>query len=359
MKPVRIFLAASLFASFCFLLSCGGKNKKTDASKPANQGARPPARVDAFLVQKRTVSESIDIPGTLVASESTEIHPEVAGRIVQLNVREGTVVGQGAVIARLYDGDLQAQKKKFEVQLQIANQTQGRYEQLQKIGGISKQDYDVTVLNVSNIRADLAIINTSIAKTVIRAPFTGKLGLKAVSIGAYVSPTSIITTIQKTNSLRIDFNVPEKYAGQLSKGQPVKFVVEGNKQVYTASVMASESGIAEETRTLTIRAMVNGAEAGLVPGSFAKVKVDFKPDTNAIMIPTQSIIPQARGKKVYVFRGGVAKFVDVSTGVRDSVMVQITEGIVPGDTVITTGLLTLKPDAKVAIRRVTNVSKKS
>lgn len=359
MKPVRILLAGCLLGSLFFLLSCGGKNKKTDASRPGNPAARPPTRVDAFLVQKRTVSESLDIPGTLVASESTEIHPEVAGRIVQLNVNEGAIVGQGAVIARLYDGDLQAQKKKLEVQLQIANQTQNRYEELQKIGGISKQDYDVTVLNTSNIRADLAIINTSIAKTVIRAPFTGKLGLKVVSIGAYITPTSIITTIQKTSSLRIDFNVPEKYAGQLGKGQLIKFMVEGRRETYTANILASESGIAEETRTLLMRAMVNGVESGLVPGSFAKVKIDFRPDTNAMMVPTQSIIPQARGKKVYLYRDGVAKFVDVSTGIRDSVMVQITEGLAVGDTVITTGLLTLKPDSKVAIRKVTNVSKKS
>ena len=296
------------------------------------------------------VSDILEVSGSLVADESTEIHPEISGRITQLNIREGAYVSKGSVIARLYDADLQAQKRKIEVQLKIAQQTENRYEQLQKIGGISKQDYEMTALNVSNLRADLDIINTSISRTVVRAPFSGKLGLKSVSTGAYVTPASIITTIQKTNGLRLDFNVPEKYTGQIKKGQYVNFTVEGSGRTYTAVVMATESGIAETTRSLTIRALVKGVEEGLVPGGFAKVRVEFAPDPNAIMIPTQAVIPQARGKKVYVYRNGTADFVDVTTGVRDSSMVQITSGLSKGDTVITTGLLGLKPDVKVVLK---------
>ncbi len=339
--------------------SCSSKRKKEAAAAQKGGGQRPPAKVDAFIVETRTISEAIEVPGTIVADESTEIHPEVSGRITSLNVREGAIVSKGAVLARLYDADLQAQKKKLQVQLQLAQQTENRYEQLEKIGGISKQDYDVTRLNVSNIRADLDIINTAIAKTVVRAPFSGKLGLKEVSTGAFVTPTSIITTIQKTNGLRLDFNVPEKYIGKLSKGQYVNFTVEGSSRAYTAVIEATESGIAQETRSLTIRARVKGDEGGLVPGNFAKVKLSFDPDPNALMVPTQAVIPQARGKKIYVYRGGTADFVEVTTGMRDSSMVQITGGLNKGDTVIITGLLALKPEAKVSLRQVINTNKKS
>jgi membrane fusion protein, multidrug efflux system len=349
-----ILLSSTIFSS------CSSKSKK-DASAQAKAGAqqRPPARVDAYLVQTKSISESIEVPGSIVADESTEIHPEVSGRIISLNVREGAFVGKGSVLARLYDADLQAQKKKLQVQLQIAQQTENRYGQLEKIGGISKQDYDVTRLNVSNLRADLDIINTSIARTVVRAPFSGKLGLKGVSTGAFVTPASIITTIQKTNGLRIDFNVPEKYISRLKTGHYVNFTVEGSSRAYTATIEATESGITQETRSLTIRARVKGDEAGLVPGNFAKVKLSFDPDPNALMIPTQAVVPQARGKKVYVYKNGKANFVDITTGIRDSVMVQVTSGLQQGDTVITTGLLGLKPDAKVIIRQVTNTNKKS
>ena len=354
-KPVNFFKTPCAFFFYLSVLwtACGGSDKKIPAT-PQGAGQRPPARVDAFIVSKETLNQTLEVPGSIVADESTEIHPEVSGRITGLYVREGAFVNKGSLLAKLYDGDLQAQRRKLEVQLKIAQTTEDRTGQLVKIGGISQQDYDLTLLNVSNLRADLDIIRTSIAKTEIRAPFSGKLGLKGVSTGAYVTPASVITTIQKTSGLRIDFNVPEKYAGQIKNGQYVNFTVEGNERAYTAVVAATESGITETTRSLTIRARVKGTEAGLVPGGFARVKLAFAPDTSALMIPTQAIIPQARGKKAYVYRAGIADFVDVETGMRDSSYVQVVKGLKQGDTVIVTGLLGLKPEAKVAVKQIIN-----
>ena len=339
---------------FIAVIPACNSERKEEAAQQQKAGPRPPAKVDGYIAQTQVLNESITIPGTIVADESTEIHPEVSGRIVSLNIREGAYVNKGAVIAKLYDGDLQAQRRKLQVQLKQAQLTEDRYNQLQKIGGISKQDYDVTALQVSNIRADLSIIQTEIARTVVRAPFSGKLGLKEVSTGAYVTPASILTTIQKTSGLRIDFNVPEKYTSLIKKGQYVNFNVAGSERAYTAVVMATESGISEATRSLTIRALVKGDATGLVPGGFAQVKLAFAPNEAAIMIPTQAIIPQARGKKVYVYKNGSAQFVDVETGARDSSNIEIISGLTKGDTIIVTGLLGLKPDAKVSIKNITN-----
>ena len=344
-----------LFAFLIFLTSsCSSKRKKEVTRTQSAPPKRPTPRVDAIIVQSQVVSETIEIPGTIVADEATEIHPEVSGRIIGLYVREGAQVGKGALLAKLYDADLQAQLRKVQVQLQIAQQTESRFDQLQKIGGISKEDYAATALQVNNLRADIDILRTSIAKTQIRAPFSGKLGLKQVSTGAYVTPQSVIATIQKTSGLMIDFNVPEKYTSQIKLGQYVNFTVEGTKRNYTAVVAATQSGIEQTTRTLTLRARVHGDQTGLVPGGFAKVKMSFEPDPNALMIPSQAIIPQARGKKVALYKGGTATFVDVVTGVRDSSNVQITSGINKGDTVIVTGLLSVKPEATVTINRIIN-----
>ena len=347
---LSVFCLAAVFAT-----SCSSERKKEVTVAQNNPARRSTPKVDAFIVKTQAISESLEVPGTLVADEATEIHPEVSGRIINLNIREGAQVNKGALIAKLYDADLQAQRRKLEVQLKIAQQTEERYNQLQKIGGISKQDYDVTALDVSNLRADLDIIRTSIAKTEIRAPFSGKLGLKAVSIGAYVTPQSVITSIQKTSGLRIDFSVPEKYTSQLKKGQFVNFTVEGSGRNYSAVIQATESGIAETTRTLTVRALVKGDQTGLVPGGFAKVKMQFDSNPSALMIPTQAIIPQARGKKLALFKGGTAEFVDVTTGIRDSSNVQITSGLNKGDTVIVTGLLSVKPDSKVQLNKIVNL----
>jgi membrane fusion protein, multidrug efflux system len=349
---IRLFVFLILF-SILILPACSSKRKE-QVTVQQKSGPKPPAKVDGFIVETQLLSESLEIPGTIVSNESTEIHPEVSGRITGLYVREGAQVGKGALIAKLYDADLQAQRRKLQVQLQIAQQTQNRHEQLLKIGGISKEDYSSTALQVSNIRADLDIINTAIRKTEVRAPFTGKLGLKETSTGAYVTPQSVITSIQKTNGLRIDFNLPEKYTSQVKPGHYVNFTVEGSSRNYTAVVVATESGIEQSTRSLTIRAQVKGEEAGLVPGSFAKVKLAFEPDPNALMVPSQAIVPQARGKKVFVVQNGKANFVDVETGVRDSSKVQIISGVKAGDTVVVTGLLSLKPDSKVIVRKVIN-----
>ncbi|MEJ7914111.1 MAG: efflux RND transporter periplasmic adaptor subunit, partial [Chitinophagaceae bacterium] len=226
--PSHLDKFLALLVACIFFFSCSNERKK-DTAAQEKQGPRRPTQVDGYVVEKQTLSESIELPGSLVADESTEIHPEVSGRIIYLNVREGAYVGKGAVIARLYAADLQAQKRKLEVQLKMAEQTRNRYNELQKIGGISRQDYDVTALGVNNIQADLAIIATEISRTVVRAPFSGKMGLKQISTGAYVTPASIITSIQRTAGLRLDFNVPEKYTGMIRKGQYVNFSIEGSE----------------------------------------------------------------------------------------------------------------------------------
>lgn len=355
MKTSYLFYSLSVLAIFSLTaVSCSSK-RKTEAQAQQKGGNKPPApKVDGFVVQTQTVSETLEVPGTIVSEDATEIHPEVSGRIISLNVREGAYVGKGAVLAKLYDADLQAQRRKLQVQLQIAQQTASRHEELVKIGGISKEDYAATGLQVSNLQADLDIISTAIDKTVIRAPFSGKLGLKEISTGAYVTPQSVIATIQKTADLKIDFSVPEKYTPQIRKGQYVNFTVEGSNRNYTAVIFATQPGIEQTSRSLIIRAQVKGDIGGLTPGNFAKVKLNFEPDPNALLVPSQAIIPQARGKRVVVARNGTAEFVDVTTGVRDSSMVQITSGLTKGDTVVVTGLLTVKPNAKVVVNRIIN-----
>jgi membrane fusion protein (multidrug efflux system) len=344
------FIRIYFFASFIFLLSCNSDKKKEAAQNQRAGGSqRPPVRAEAMTVSATTLLDNIEIPGTIVANETTEIHPEVSGLITGIYFKEGAYVNKGATLFKLNDADLQAQLRKLQVQAKIAGQNENRSEELLKIGGISRQDYETTQLGVSNTSADISIIRTQIAKTVIRAPFSGKVGFRMVSVGAYVSPASVMTTISQTNNLKMDFTVPEKYIPQIKNGQFVNFKVDGTAKNYTGRIVATESNITETTRTMQVRAAVQGDAGGLTPGGFAKVVLNFAPDPNAIMIPTQAVIPQARGKKVYLYQGGVAKFVDVETGIRDSASVQITKGLKVGDTVLLTGLLSLRPEAKVVL----------
>jgi membrane fusion protein (multidrug efflux system) len=350
MRSTFLLLPILFFA----LVSCGGKKKKVAAPQQGAAAKAPPMRVDGYIVRTESFRENVEVPGTVVANEVAEIHPEVSGRIVQLNVVEGKYVSKGALLAKLYDGDLRAQLNKIQVQLALAKKTEERQAQLLKIQGISQQDYDISLLQVNSLNADIGILQTSISKTVVRAPFSGKIGLQKVSPGSYVTPASVIATISQTDQLKLDFSIPEKYTGLIRTGQLVTFTIEGSNKQMEAKVVATEANVMEATRTLTVRAAISGKDDALIAGAFAKVQLSFAPDPNTILIPTQAVLPQARGKKVILYKSGTAVFADIVTGVRDSARVQITEGLNAGDTVVVTGLLSVRPEAKIQIGKIVN-----
>ena len=334
------------------LLSCENKKKSSPPTNTAAQRGNRPMTAEGFIVKTKSLSENIEVPGTLLPFEETEIRPEISGRLVYLNVPEGRFVTKGTILAKLFDGDLQAQLKKLEVQLEIAQQTASRYKELLKIGGVSQQEYDLAELQINNLNADIQLVRVDIFKTNIRAPYSGRIGLKSISNGAYVTPLTIITTISQVNKLKMEFTVPEKYSGNMRRGRIVNFTVSGNNKEFTSSVMATESNIEANTRTLKVRSVVDGSHPSLVPGAFAKVTLEMDKNDEALVIPTQAIIPQARNKRVILYRNGEAKFEIVSTGIRDSSFVQITEGLKAGDTVVTTGLLAIRPDSKIQLSKI-------
>ncbi len=333
------------------LLSCGEKKTSTTAA-PSNPAAFAAIPVEAVVLKPVSISDAVEISGTILPYESTEIRPETSGRVVSLNINEGSYVNRGALLVKLFDGDLQAQLKKLEVQLQIAEKTEERQRELLKISGISQQDYDLSLLQVNNLKADIDLTRVNISKTEIRAPFNGRLGLRNISMGAYISPTNIIATISQVNQLKIEFSIPEKYSSQIARGQDVQFTLDGSPNNYTASVAATESTVEENTRSLRIRAIVKGSDKHLVPGTFAKVKIILGKNDNALMVPSKAIIPQARNKRVIVYRGGNPVFETVITGIRDSTSVQVLSGLKAGDTLVTTGLLFIRPESKLSLTKV-------
>jgi membrane fusion protein (multidrug efflux system) len=306
-------------------------------------------------VKTSSINEVVEASGTILANEATEIRPEISGRITQLNIREGAVVPKGSLLVKIYDADLQAQLNKLLVQLQIAEKTEERQKELLKIGGIAQQDYDLSTLQVSNIKADIELTRVNISKTEIRAPYNGRLGLKSISPGAYISPTTLITTITQMNQMKIEFSVPEKYSAQINNGLTLDFMLDGSTKSYKANVLAREGSVDQNTRNLRIRAVVQGgADQFLVPGTFAKVRMILGENRNAIMIPSNAVIPQARNKQVALYRGGMASMIDIDTGIRDSSNVQVLSGLKAGDTLVTSGLLFIKPGAKLKLSKIVN-----
>lgn len=333
-------------------LSCKSKGEQATTGRSRLSG---PMAVDAFVIRASSISESVQVPGTLKPFEETAIRAEVGGRVVLINIKEGSVVEKGTILVKLFDEDLKAQLRKLRVQLQIRQKTAERNQELLKISGISQQEYDLSMLEVENLRADIESTEIAISKTEIRAPYRGVVGLRNISLGSYISPSDIVTTIRQVDQLKLEFSVPEKYAKDIGKGYAVKFRVDGGRQEHNAIVMATENSVDQNTRTLQVRAVVSGRNPELVPGLFARVNLQLGKNDQALLVPSQAVIPNIRNKQVVLLRGDSARFTVVETGIRDSAYVEILHGVNVGDTVITSGLMAIRPETKIKISNVTSL----
>lgn len=330
--------------------ACNEKEKK--AAAPIRERSRT-VLADGFIVKTIPLSENIEVAGSLMPAEATDIRPEISGRLVGINFHEGSFVKKGTLLAKLFDEDLQAQLKKLEVQLEINQKTVERYKELLKIQGVSQQDVDLSELQVNNNKADIELIKVAIAKTEIRAPFDGRIGLRKVSLGAYVSPNDVIATIREVDQLKLEFTVPEKYSVNFVPGKKISFSIDGvHDKKFEATVMASEYFIDANTRSLNLKALIREKHPSLIPGAFAKVALELGKDNNAVIIPTQAVIPLSRGKQVIVYNDGAPRFIEVKTGIRDSVYVQIMDGVHIGDTVLISGLMAVKPDSRIELSKI-------
>lgn len=336
-------------ALFLLIILSACHSKKPDADK--RNGAPPTA--DIMIAKPQSVSNIVEANGTVVANEFVQLHPEASGRITYLNVPEGVFVNQGTVIARINDADLQAQLSKSKVQLELAVKTEERLKKLLAINGINQADYDSALNQVQSIKTDIAYYQALIDKTVVKAPFSGTVGLRLVSIGAYVTPTDVIASIQQLNTLKIDFTLPESYGALVHKGNVVTIETDTDDSVkQKATIIAVEPQANTITRNLKVRASLQNAKAH--PGSFVKVYVDAGENKHAIMLPSSVLIPNDQNNQVVILKNGKAKFVSVETGIREASNVEITKGISEGDSVLITGVLFAKPGAVIKVLSVKN-----
>lgn len=339
----RIFL---LSISILGITSCSSKNEKKDAKDNKNA----PVAIDVSIAKLEKHSNPVEANGSVLAFEYVELKPEVAGRITQLNIKEGMPVSEGTLLVKLNDEDLQAQLRKYRSQLDLAVKNEKRLKSLLSVNGLNQADYDQALVQVNNLNADIDYTLAMIAKTEIRAPFSGTVGLRNVSKGAYVTQQNIIATIQQTNALKVDFVLPEIYASAVKQGLKVK-VINDKGISFNATVIGIEPQVNTSTRNLKIRAILESG-ASVSPGSFVRVVFNEGEERERILINTNSIIPETRFKKVVLIKNGVAEFVKVETGFRSESKVEIISGLTAGDTFAINGILFLKPGSPIKIKSV-------
>lgn len=335
-----------LIISLCTLFACQGKkdlNKKND-------GPPPPAAVDVIVASSQSASSSIWLNGTVLANEQVVLHAEVSGKITQLNLTDGATVSKGTLLARVNDADLQAQKKKIESQFEFAQKTEKRLRQLLQIQGINQSEYDAALNQLNSTEADLELIQAQIEKTKLVAPFNGRVGLRMVSPGAYITPATELATLVDAGPAKLDFVVPQEYVSLIQTGKTIIISSADEKLRSNARIIALESAINSNTGNLKVRAQLS--DKTFMPGNFVKVELPTTENEKKFLVPTTAIIPEADSKKIVLVKNGKAQFVSVKTGMRTPDAVEILEGIQPGDTIVVTGLLFVKPDANLKVRSV-------
>jgi membrane fusion protein (multidrug efflux system) len=304
---------------------------------------------DAYIVKEQPLDNEIKTVGTIRANEEVELKSEVSRKVIGIYFKEGTYVSRGKVLFRLDSSDLIAQLRKQQVDEQLAINQRDREKMLIDKGLTPEETYETIEANLQRIRADMEITRVNIAKTNITAPFSGIIGLRNVSVGTYVSPSVVLATIQDVSKIKIDFSIPEKYSPLFKVGQELDFTVEGVPGNFKASVYAYEPNIENNTRTLVLRAICINPGKKLLPGNFANVSLKLSTQNNAILIPTEALVPKLKGQSVIVYKNGIVKIVDVEIGERTEDKIQITSGINQGDTILTNNILRLKPEMKVKI----------
>jgi membrane fusion protein, multidrug efflux system len=323
-------------------------HKKPPGASPSGKGG--PIAVTAIVIKPQPLSEKIIAPGTVLASEAVEIKSEIAGRLLSLTVNEGRPIQKGTLLAKINDADLQAQLLKARVSLKQVQDFEARQKTLFDKELVSREDYESAVRSVESASADVALIAAQIEKTEVRAPFDGRVGLKFVSSGAYLSPGTKITTLVCNRPLKVDFSIPEKYAGRLKTGDPITFFSAGCSSMNKGTVYAIDPMIDESTRSAHVRALCGDPDNRVLPGSFAEVTLVLLENPSALMVPSPALVPDATGQKVFCVKNGKAISKSVTTGIRDSIMVETTSGLNVGDTVITIGVLLLRPGATVLVK---------
>lgn len=302
-----------------------------------------------YILVPADMSELIYSTGTLLPDEEVELSFETSGKVVGLFFEEGKRVKESELLAKINDKPLQAQLLKLQAQLKLSSEREFRQRQLLDRDAISRESYDQVATELQALEADIMLVEARIAETELRAPFDGIIGLRMISEGAYATTQTKIVSLVKTKPLKVEFSIPERYAGEVNPGFPINFNIDGISGTFGAKVYAIDPKVDMNTRTLVVRALYPNTNEELKPGRFASVRAELSQIENTVSIPTEALIPEMEGEKVYILNSGKASEKKVKTGLRTESYIQIREGLNFGDTLLTSGILQLRDGLPVQL----------
>jgi membrane fusion protein (multidrug efflux system) len=311
-----------------------------------------PVAVNVMIVKDTAISNEIGVTGTIDANERVSLVSQTAGNITGIYFTEGTRVSKGQLLVKVYNQDQQAALQQIQAQMVLARDIERRNRLLLQKEAVSKEEYETSLSSLNSLKAQADVIRAQISRTEIRAPFSGTIGLRNVSPGGYLSPSTPIATLVNIDPAKLTFSVPERYLPIIGKGSKVSFTIESSRKTFNATVYAIEPSLDANSRTITVRAKAPNPGNLLTAGAFAKINLTLDQIPKTIMVPTQAVIPDLKSSKVWLYKDSIAVSQDVKTDLRTETQIQIIEGLKPGDSVIVSGLIQIRPKSKVKILKV-------
>ncbi len=328
-------------------------NKDLEESPSKEKGKKSRTlNVRAVIVNEQTLSDGLYVSGNLIADEEVQLAFETSGKLTHIYFSEGAHVQHGQLLAKINDAPLQAQLRKLQAQQKLVEDRLFRQNALLAKEAVSKEAFQEAQTDLATLKAEMDMIEAQIAQTELRAPFDGIVGLRKVSVGAYVSPTTEIALFTKIRPLKVELSVPERYAGMLKPGAPISFSVEGDLERRDAKVYATDSRVDSETRAYKVRALYDNPGGKLLPGRYVNVSLTTQQHERALAVPSEAIVSEMGIDKVYVYRNGKAEPAEIVKGLRTETLVQVLKGLSIGDTVITSGTMQLRTGQQVTLDAV-------
>lgn len=349
-KKIAVFLvvlALIVLSLIGYRLFVNAEKEKKNNTKPG--GNTTGSQVYGIIAQGEEFSDFLSLTGTIEANEIVDVRAEISGIIESLSFTEGAAVQAGQLLIKLNDAELRAQLSQAETRSTLAGENERRAKLLLQKEAISQEEYDIASADYRTAKAQIELIQAQLRKTSVLAPFSGKVGLRNISKGSYITPADIVVQLVNTSRVKLQFAIPEKYASMVKLGSTIEFKVQGVAAVFSANIYAIEPSIDQFSRTLSVKAITDNHNNHLIPGAFANIILPLQDIDNALLIPTEALIPIQNGKKVFIQKNGKAKEVLVETGARSDSTILITKGIQVGDTVLTSGVMSLRDGSPVKV----------
>lgn len=351
-KPRRFALLMVLVAGILIphLEGCSSDKAEKQGEAKTSGGELP---VTAVVAKTSMTANGIAVVGSLLANEEVELVAEIAGKVKGIYFKEGARVKKGQLLLKVDDADLQAELMRAQFEQKLLSEKLERQRILLERESVSREAFDQVQTDYNMLQADIELLEVRISRTEIRAPFDGVMGFRYVSEGSYVQASTRIATIVDNSVLKFECNIAEKYVLNNLIGKEIQFQAAGSDKTYSAKVYAVNPSSDATTHTVALRARFQNPDYELSAGMFAAGHLIFDGRNEFIAIPTEAVVPEMDGKRLWVLRNGKATLVPVETESRDEKDVEVVSGIAVGDTVLTGGLMQLREGmaVKVTVKR--------